>query len=107
VWVIGYDHVTDLQVAKGQKIKVGDVIGKAAVQNNGVYRYEIQINKEVNGVTTYYCPTYLLAPDVQASTVTAMEQMITDWNTFMGQNVYGQYTTTCTKPYMTTAEVGS
>lgn len=107
VWVIGYDHVTDLQVTKGQTIKVGDVIGKAAVQNNGVYRYELQINKEVNGVTTYHCPTDLLAADVKASTVSAMEQMITDWNTFMGQNVYGQYTTSCTKPSMTTAEVGS
>lgn len=107
IWVISYDHVTDLQVQKGQAIHVGDVIGKAAVQNNGVYRYELQINKEVNGVTTYHCPTELLAADVKAQTVSAMEQMITDWNTFMGQKVYGTYTTSCTKPMMTTAEVGS
>ncbi len=107
VWMIGYDHVTDLQVTKGQTIKAGDVIGKAAVQNNGVYRYELQINKEVNGMTTYYCPTDLLAADVKATTVSAMEQMITDWNTFMGQKVYGQYTTSCTKPFLTTAEVGN
>lgn len=107
IWTISYDHVTDLQVTKGQLIKVGDVIGKAAVQNNGVYRYELQINKEVNGVTTYHCPTALLAADVQTSTVSAIEQMITDWNTFMGQNVYGQYRTSCTKPMMTTTEVGS
>jgi hypothetical protein len=107
IWVVGYDHVTDLQVTKGQRIKVGDVIGKAAVQNNGVYRYELQINKEVNGVTTYHCPTDLLADDVKATTVSAIEQMIKDWNSFMGQNVYSQYTTSCTKPALTTAEVGS
>ncbi len=107
VWVIGYDHVTDVQVTKGQTIKVGDVIGKAAVQNNGVYRYELQINKEVNGVTTYHCPTELLASDVKTTTVAAIEQLVKDWNTFMGQNVYGSYSTACTKPMMTTAEVGS
>jgi hypothetical protein len=107
IWVIGYDHVTDLQVTKGQRIKVGDIIGKAAVQNNGVYRYELQINKEVNGVTTYYCPTDLLSADTKATTVAAMEQMVKDWNTFMGQNVYGQYTSSCTKPVLTSAEVGN
>lgn len=107
IWVIGYDHVTDLQVTKGQKIKVGDVIGKAAVQNNGVYRYELQINKEVNGVTTYHCPTDLLSEDTKSTTIAAMEQMVSDWNTFMGQKVYGTYTTSCTKPMLTMAEVGS
>lgn len=107
IWVIGYDHVTDLQVTKGQQIKVGDVIGKAAVQNNGVYRYELQINKEVNGVTTYYCPTDLLSENTKATTIAAMEQMVSDWNTFMGQKVYGTYTTSCTKPTLTMAEVGN
>jgi hypothetical protein len=104
VWTIGYDHITDVTVKQGDRVTVGQVLGKAARENNGVYRYELQINKDVNGVTTFHCPTDLLRADVKATQVAAIEQLIKDWNAFYGSNAYGTYTTSCTKSVLTLDE---
>ncbi len=104
IWTIGYDHLTDVTVKQGDRVTVGQLLGKAARENNGMYRYELQINKDVGGVTTFHCPTALLRADVQATQTAAIERFITDWNTFYGSAVYGTYTSACAKPVLTLAE---
>jgi murein DD-endopeptidase MepM/ murein hydrolase activator NlpD len=104
IWTIGYDHLTDVTVEQGDRVTAGQLLGKAARENNGMYRYELQINKDVNGVTTFHCPTELLRSDVKASTVSAIEQFIKDWNTFYGSDVYSPYTTACTQSVLTLEE---
>lgn len=107
-WIVGYDHVTDLRVTKGQQISVGDVLGKAAIENNGYYRYEIQINHETNNETTMICPTDLLDASVRTTEKAKIDAFVERWNTSY-RAVYNDdsYTTQsggCIKSIVTNAE---
>lgn len=107
-WVIGYDHVTDLQVVQGQAVSVGDVLGKAALENNGYYRYELQINHEEGDDTTMYCPTDLLDASVQTDIQASLDTFVGDWNesyrAVFGTDAYPTQTGGCIQPLVTNAE---
>lgn len=77
IWTISMDHLVKLVVKKGDKVSVGDLIGYPNIQGNGTYRFEIQINKDLDGNTTYYCPTFLLesnAREILGKKITDMEK---------------------------------
>jgi murein DD-endopeptidase MepM/ murein hydrolase activator NlpD len=87
-WVVGYDHLSDVSVTKGQAIKAGDTLGKPTIQGNGLYRFEIQINKEEDGETTFYCPTSLLASEVRDKIVEQLSTMQDTWESTTGLELY-------------------
>jgi hypothetical protein len=106
-WTIGFDHVTNLSVKKDAKIKVGDSIGEPSVQNNGQYRFEIQINKDSGGVTTHYCPSNLLIQSVRAKILGELTAMQTSWESTTGLELYdvaAQNPVGCIKKTMTSSE---
>ncbi len=77
IWTISMDHLVRLEVKKGDKVSIGDVIGYPNIQGNGTYRFEIQINKDKDGKTSYYCPTFLLesnAREIIGKKITDMEK---------------------------------
>lgn len=77
IWTISMDHLIKLEVKKGDKVSIGDVIGYPNIQGNGTYRFEIQINKDKDGKTSYYCPTFLLesnAREILGKKITDMEK---------------------------------
>lgn len=88
VWTIGYDHLTDVAVKKGDTVKAGDVLGKPAAQNNGLLRFEMQINKDENGQTTHYCPTTLLAANVRDKWQAELTTMQNSWESKTGLELY-------------------
>ncbi len=87
-WVVGYDHLVNLKVQKGAKVKAGDLIGNPAIQNNGLYRFEIQINEENNGVTTHHCPTTLFAPAVADKLTNELKMMMGEWEAVSKLDLY-------------------
>lgn len=107
-WTIGYDHLTDIQVEQNQIVTAGTVLGKAAVTNQGDYRYELQINQDANGTTTMYCPTDLLDPSVKTDWQVALDAFISNWNTdyeaIYGELAYPEQTGGCVQPTVTLAE---
>lgn len=100
-WVVGYDHVTNLTVKKGEAVKVGQKLGVAGKQNSGDYRYELQINN--NNTDTMHCPTALLDSSVKATYAAALTQLVTDWQTWYGKSTYPTLTEGCTAPSITAA----
>jgi hypothetical protein len=108
VWTIGYDHLVNLTVAKGDVVKAGAELGTPAVQNNGLYRFEVQVNKDVAGVTTHYCPSVLLGESFKATVLADLEKTQTAWENVKLQSTL--YDTTkqnpsgCLKPTMSVAE---
>jgi len=109
-WTVGYDHVVSLNVKKGDQIKVGDVIGEPGKQNNGLLRFELQINKDENGATTHYCPSTLLAANVKDKTLADLLAMQNSWETTTSLELYNvdaQDPIGCTKPSMTSEEAES
>lgn len=107
IWTIGYDHLTNVTVKKGDTVKAGAVIGQPAVQNNGALRFEIQINKDESGVTTHVCPSTLLDDNVKSQVLGQLTSMQQAWNTVTGLNLYdtaAQDPVGCLKKTMTVAE---
>ena len=88
MWTIGYDHVTKVAVEKGATVKAGDVLGEPAMQNNGLLRFEFQINKDENGETTHFCPTTLLAASVSAKWLADLTTMQNKWESTTGFDLY-------------------
>lgn len=104
-WVIGYDHVTDLKVKKGDKVKVGQRLGKAALERDRYYRYELQINHEQpNDMTTMTCPTTLLDKSVKDKYSKQFKQLETDWKKWYGKDTFVQNQGGCVKETMTVKE---
>jgi hypothetical protein len=107
MWTVGYDHVTNVTVKKGSTIKAGDVIGEPAMQNNGLLRFEIQINKDENGATTHYCPTVLLANSVKEKYANELTSMQNKWEATTKLELYdvaAQNPVACLKQTLTPAE---
>lgn len=88
VWTIGYDHISSVAVKKDAAIKAGDVIGEPAVQNNGLFRFELQINKDENNTTTHYCPSTLLAAGVADKWLGELKTMQNKWESTTGLELY-------------------
>lgn len=86
-WMIGYDHLINLKVKKGQQVKVGDVLGEPAPQGNGSLRFEFQVNKEA-GSTEHVCPSTLLAKDVAEKTLAELRAMMDLWNQIGRKTLY-------------------
>lgn len=84
-WIIGYDHIVDVLVKKGDKVKAGDVLGRAALQNNGLRRFEFQVNKKQAGADDLHiCPATLLAGSVKDAVTNSLKTMMDKWESTSG-----------------------
>jgi len=89
IWIIGYDHIVDLKVSKGDKVKAGDVIGNPARQNNGLLRFEIQINKKnEDGSEVHVCPTSVLDKSVESTILNELNNVLAEWESVSGKDLY-------------------
>jgi murein DD-endopeptidase MepM/ murein hydrolase activator NlpD len=106
VWTVGYDHLVNLQVKKGDVVKAGKVLGNPAPQNNGSYRFEIQINKDV-GDTTHVCPSTIVASSVKQQLLGDLKTMLEAWESQTGTELYNvaaQNPVGCVLPSLTPAQ---
>lgn len=88
-WVIGYDHVVDPKVKKGDIVKVGDLIGYPARQGNGLLRFEFQVNKNNGGQDgLHICPVTLLDASVIDSWTTQLKEIQDKWEDVSGLELY-------------------
>ncbi|GIW62294.1 MAG: hypothetical protein KatS3mg090_1004 [Patescibacteria group bacterium] len=65
-WLVEIDHLTALQVKKGEKVSAGQVLGKPGrwYPEYGVGRVELMIIKE-GRLDHYFCPSLFLAKEVK------------------------------------------
>jgi hypothetical protein len=88
-WIIGYDHLVNVTVKKGDKVKAGDVLGEPGVQNNGLRRFEFQVNKKQSGGDdVHVCPTTLMSSSLKEGLEKSLSTMMQQWNTLAGFTVY-------------------
>ena len=57
VWVLIYDHVRNVRVARGDQLTPGLPLGTVGLLNNGRGRTELQINQYVATPVLAYCPS--------------------------------------------------
>ncbi len=106
-WTIGYDHLINLSVKKGDSVKAGDILGEPARQNNGLLRFEIQINKDVDGETTHYCPSTLLSSSVKDEVLESLKTIQNQWESASALELYNldqQNPVGCIKQTLTPSE---
>lgn len=106
-WTVGYDHLIDVTVKRGDAVKAGDPLGQPARQNNGMLRFEIQVNKDTNGQTAHICPSTLLAPKVKDTILANLASMQNNWEQTTGFELYdltAQRPIGCLKTTLTPAE---
>lgn len=88
-WMIGYDHLANLSVKKGDTVKAGDVLGEPVVQGNGLPRFELQINKkQSDGSELSYCPSALLDSSVKDKQLAELTTMMQQWESTSGLELY-------------------
>ena len=107
-WHIGYDHVVEPRVKRGDVVVAGQVIGKASPYKNGTYYYELQVNHKnspLGDTLEYACPTTLLDSSVKAAYVEGINLMVRDWITFRTTDAYGPQDGGCVKPSLKAQEV--
>jgi hypothetical protein len=91
-WLVSYDHVTDLQIKRGDRVVTGQALGRAAPYRSGTYYYQLQVAHKTSAtgdVIEYVCPTTLLNPDVRPAYVEGMNLFVRDWITFRTKDTYG------------------
>lgn len=106
-WIVAYDHLVNLKVKKGDKVKAGQVLGEPATQNNGALRFEMQINKEIGSDATHVCPSTILAPDKKEKLLAELKTVLNSWESQTGKELYNtesQNPVGCIKPTLTPAE---
>ena len=91
-WTIAYDHLIDVAVLKGDTATVGKRLGSAAVQSNGLARFELQVDYGQGGQTVHYCPSAMLdditkTKEIVLPQITALQ---TAWEGFSGKDLYNQ-----------------
>lgn len=106
MWTIGYDHLVNLSVKKGDIVKAGDLLGNPAPQNNGSYRFEIQVNKDTDE-TTHVCPSTIIASSIKEKMLSELRVMLESWESQTGIELYDiamQNPVGCIKPALTPSE---
>ena len=88
IWTISMDHLIKLEVKKGDKVSVGDVIGYPNLQGNGTYRFEIQINRDKDGKTSYFCPTFLLESNAREILGKKISEFEKSWESVSKLDLY-------------------
>lgn len=92
-WIIGYDHIVDVTVKQGDNVKVGDALGKPAIQGNGLYRFEFQVNKKLSkNEDVHYCPTALLDESVKSAALSELQSYILSWEDLDDNQLYDDFT---------------
>jgi hypothetical protein len=83
-WYVIVDHVSDVRVRAGQKVKAGDVVGVTAryLGFDGVWRTEL----EVSNFTHFFCPFEHFDPETADAFKARIAQAMTAWEQFVGDD---------------------
>lgn len=88
IWTVAYDHIVNVAVKRGDAVKVGQFLGNPSRQNNRLYRFEIQVNKDDDNQTAHICPAILLDKSIQENQLKELSDMLNSWNTISGKKLY-------------------
>lgn len=83
-WTLGQDHISNLRVAKGDKVKAGDILGKVGTLGGNLGRTEIMLWKSSSTRPVTYCPLKYFDPQLLAQYKQKIQQHMKDWEEFKG-----------------------
>lgn len=97
-WIINYEHVWNPVVKKGQVVKTGDPIAEVSTLQTkystgeayGLWALAIFKGARDGEKIQNYCPYLLFDPSVKSEMQAKLAQLVTDWEKFMGKNIYDE-----------------
>ncbi|MBI2057366.1 MAG: peptidoglycan DD-metalloendopeptidase family protein [Candidatus Yanofskybacteria bacterium] len=90
-WTIGHDHVNNPKVSVGNRVKAGDIIGKAGNMGGGLGRTEIMIWVSEATRPMTYCPLKYFDPQLLDQYKQKIIKHMKDWEDFKGNsNLYNE-----------------
>lgn len=81
-WAFVIDHISNIQVTDGQKIKAGDWIANAG---NGTYELTLMQDKGPDA-DTVYCPVPYFSPELKDSFKNKISFLISDYEKYLNDN---------------------
>jgi len=91
-WRVSQDHIRDIRVSQGDKVKAGDVLGKPGTWSDGLGRTEIMVFKEqFFGEPRAYAPFRFFDPELSQEYQQKVWRLMEDWENFKNDpTVYNQ-----------------
>ncbi len=91
-WIVSFEHVVNLNVTEGQYINAGDVVAEAAPRstfNREIAMTELVVWRAGQHITKF-CPFSFLNESLKPTYLEKINQLASDWETFVGRDVYSQ-----------------
>ena len=90
-WFVGHEHLLNLEVKDGDIVKAGDLLGEAIP---GSFSNEVaftELSVGLGGQEIFkFCPFDFLEPSLKPVYEQKINQLASDWEEFIGQDVYKQ-----------------
>ena len=91
-WIVSFEHVIDVKVKKGDVVKAGDIVAKAAPRiNNNIAMTELAVWTGGRDGIYKYCPFDFLDENLKPVYEEKLKRLADDWEKFIGKDVYDQY----------------
>ena len=91
-WIIGHEHLVNLEVKDGDIVKAGDILGEAAPRTFPGEDFGFtELSVWTGGATILkYCPFEFLDESLKPVYEGKINQLAKDWEEFIGKDVYKQ-----------------
>jgi len=94
-WRVSFDHIINLKVQEGDKVRAGDIVGEVAQRNSPAIPpelgwTELQVGPSSSSGPMAVCPFSLLDDSVKGDIESKITQLTKDWEEFIGKDVYKQ-----------------
>lgn len=109
-WTLNYEHIVKPTVKKGDRVKTGQMIAEVAPlpeHTPGYGKWALMIFKPAGNGIQSICPYALFHESVKAEMQGKLTQLVKDWETFTGRNIYDEekwFAPGCTYEKMTEDE---
>jgi len=86
-WMVSFEHLINLNVAMGDRINAGQIIGEAAPWNGGTGFAELVVWKGGREILKR-CPFDALEESIKPVYAEKISNLVSDWEKFKGKNIY-------------------
>ncbi|MEK6843818.1 MAG: M23 family metallopeptidase [Nanoarchaeota archaeon] len=90
-WIVSFEHVIDVKVKRGDVVKAGDIVAKAAPRiNDKIAMTELAVWTGGSDGIYKYCPFDFLDEELKSVYEEKLNRLVRDWEEFIGRDVYDQ-----------------
>ena len=89
-WQVSFEHMANLTVKDGDRVKAGDIVGESAPRNTSQGKYamtELSVWQAGQSIIKH-CPFDFLVDNQKEIYSQKLSQLAADWEAFLGKDIY-------------------